>query len=128
MQFLYPEQISVPAGKPFSTDLHFRVDPGLHINSHSPHEKSLIPTNLLVVEEPGLKVQSVDFPVGAEYSFAFSPAEKLSIYSDQFVLRAHLTAERGEHLLQGVLRYQACDSNSCYPPKTIPVAIDVIAK
>jgi hypothetical protein len=126
--FLFPEQISIPAQKQTTVDLHFRVADGLHINSHTPREKSLIPTNLAVVEQNGIKVAAVDFPPGTDYSFAFDPKEKLSVYTGDFVLRAHLTAPAGQYLLQGLLRYQACNSNSCYPPKTIPVAVDVIAK
>ena len=128
VQFLFPEQISIEAGKSATADLHFKVLPGMHINSHTPYEKSLIPTNLAVVEGQGVKITAVDFPAGKDFSFSFSPNEKVSIYSDEFVLHAHLTAARGEHLLQAALRYQACDSNTCYPPKTIPVAIDIIAK
>jgi hypothetical protein len=30
--------------------------------------------------------------------------------------------------VQAALRYQACDANSCYPPKTAPVAVSLIAK
>ncbi len=126
--FLFPEQITVPAKKPTTVELHFRVADGLHINSHTPREKSLIPTNLAVVEQDGFKVSAVDFPAGIDYSFAFDPKEKLSVYTGEFVLKAHLTAPAGDHLLQGALRYQACNSNSCYPPKTIPVAVDVIGK
>ena len=126
--FLFPEQISIPAQKPTTVDLHFRVGDGLHINSHTPREKSLIPTNLAVAEMKGLTVSGVDFPPGVDYSFAFDPKEKLSVYTGDFVLRAHLTAAAGQYLLQGILRYQACNSNSCFPPKTIPVAVDVIAK
>ena len=128
VMFLFPEQITVPAKQSSAVDLHFRVADGLHINSHTPREKSFIPTNLVVVEGPGVKVTSVDFPPGADYSFAFNPKEKLSVYTGEFVLHTHLTASPGEHLLEGALRYQACDSNSCYPPKTIPVAVDVIAQ
>ena len=40
----------------------------------------------------------------------------------------HLTAQRGEHVLQGGLHYQACDSNSCLPPHTIPVTVTVAAQ
>jgi hypothetical protein len=34
----------------------------------------------------------------------------------------------GDHLVEGKLRYQACDRNECMPPKTITVPIDVIGK
>ncbi len=125
--YLFPEQASIPAGKSTVVDLHFRVADGLHINSHTPREKSLIPTNLAVVETSALKINGVDFPPGTDYSFAFDPKEKLSVYTGDFVLRVRLTAT-GNSMLQGVLRYQACNSNSCFPPKTIPVAVNVVAK
>jgi hypothetical protein len=128
VMFLFPEQVSLPARQSSTIDLHFRVADGLHINSHTPREKSLIPTKLAVVDQDGLSVTGVDFPPGVDYSFAFDPKEKLSVYTGEFVLRAHLSVGAGEHLMQGVLRYQACNSNSCYPPKTIPVAVDVIGK
>jgi hypothetical protein len=37
-------------------------------------------------------------------------------------------AEAGNHLVEAKLHFQACDKNICMPPKTIPVAIDVIGK
>jgi Disulphide bond corrector protein DsbC len=128
VRFLYPEQITLAPGKETEVDLHFRVSDGLHINSHVPRDKSLIPTQLIVAEPSGLKISAVDFPPGTDYAFAATPNDKLSIYTGEFVLHAHITAQPGDHLLQGVLRYQACDTNSCYPPRKAPVAIDVIAK
>lgn len=128
VQFLYPEQVSVVARKPNVVELHFRVNDGLHINSHTPREKSLIPTQLIVEEPIGVNVVNVDFPTGTDYSPAFSPKDKLSVYTGEFVLRAYVTAQRGHHLMKAGLRYQACDANSCYPPKTAPVAISLIAK
>jgi thiol:disulfide interchange protein len=128
VKFLYPEQVTVPAGKSSVVELHFRVNDGLHINSHTPREKSFIPTQLLLEEPNWLTVSNVDFPQGVDYSPAFSPNDKLSVYTGEFVLKAYVTAQPGEHLVQAALRYQACDANSCYPPKKAPVAIDVIAK
>jgi hypothetical protein len=128
VQFLYPEQVNVAARHAAQIDLHFRVSDGLHINSHTPLEKSLIPARLAVVEAPGLNVTAVDFPPGTEYALQLAPRDKLSVYTGEFVLHAHLTAQPGEHLLQGALRYQACDSNSCMPPHSIPVAVTVVAQ
>jgi hypothetical protein len=91
-------------------------------------EKSLIPARLAVVEEPGLNVTAVDFPPGTEYALQLAPREKLSVYTGEFILHVHLTARPGQHLLNGALRYQACDSNACMPPHTIPVSVTVIAQ
>jgi hypothetical protein len=128
VHYEYPEQVQIAAGKPAQVDLHFRIRDGLHINSHTPHEKSFIRTDLVVLEPPGVKVDSVDFPDGAEYSLKAFPNEKLSVYTGEFVLHAHVVARPGEHLVQAALRYQACDADSCYPPRKAPVAVDVVAK
>ena len=128
VQFLYPETVNIPARRATQIDLHFRVADGLHINSHAPTDKSLIPARLAVVEVQGLNVTAVDFPPGTQYAPLFSPREKLSVYTGEFILHAHLTAQPGEHLLEGALRYQACDANSCMPPHTIPVSVTVVAQ
>jgi Disulphide bond corrector protein DsbC len=128
VRFLFPDQVSIPAKKPTEVDLHFRVADGMHINSHTPHSKLLIPTNFAMPEKTGINFTGVDFPAGSDYSFSFSPNEKLSVYAGEFVLKAQITAQPGQHLVEAALRYQACDSNSCYPPKTIPVVFNVAAK
>ncbi len=125
VEFLYPGKVSVPARHAVQVDLHFRVANGLHINSHAPLDKFLIPVRLALVEARGLNVSAVDFPPGVEYPLQ---REKLSVYTGEFVLHAHLTAQPGEHLLQGALRYQACDNNTCMPPHSIPVEVTVVAQ
>jgi hypothetical protein len=128
VEFLYPEKVNVPARRAAQVDLHFKVADGLHINSHAPTDKSLIPARLAVVEVQGLNVTAVDFPPGTEYAPQFAPREKLSVYTGEFILHAHLTAQPGEHVLAGALRYQACDANACRPPTSIPVSITVVAQ
>jgi hypothetical protein len=128
VRFLYPEQVTVAANKDSVVDLHFKINDGMHINSHTPREKSFIPTQLLVLEPPGLKIGPVEFPPGADYSLAAMPQDKLSVYTGEFVIHAHVTAQTGDHLIEGALRYQACDANSCYPPRKAPVVVDVVAR
>ena len=128
VKFLYPEQVSIVANKDSVVELHFAVNPGLHINSHTPHEKSFIPTLLIVAEPPGLSVKQVDFPPGTDFALASDPSEKLSVYTGEFIVRAHVRAQAGEHLIQAALRYQACDAMSCFPPRKAPVAVDVVAR
>jgi thiol:disulfide interchange protein len=125
VRFLYPEQVTIAANKPASVELHFRVADGLHVNSHTPSAPELIPTNLTIPEMNGVKVSAIEFPPGADYSPAFDPKKKLNVYSGEFALKLKIEAEPGDHLIQGGLRFQACDTNSCYPPHTIPVVIDL---
>lgn len=128
VRFEGPDQTEIAARKPQVVELRFRIQDGFHINSHTPHEKNLIPTQLMVVDGDGVNVSKVDFPPGTDTSFAFAPNEKVSVYTGTMTLRAHVTVARGGHLLQGALRYQACDANACMPPRKIPVAVSLLAK
>lgn len=122
------EPQAVAANKPATVLLHFRVEPGFHINSHTPKSEMLIPTKIAIGEGEGIQVRTVDFPAGQPYSFSFEPQTKLDVYTNDVVLTAHVIAQPGQRTLIGVLRYQACDAAACYPPRTLPVAQPFVAK
>jgi hypothetical protein len=128
VQYLYPEQITAPAGKSTAVTLHFRVAPGLHINSHSPKDESLIPTAFSIPAESGVKLDTAAYPQGTDFILPADPETKLIVYTGDFAIQAHITASPGDHLVEAKLRYQACDQTQCMPPKTATVAIDVIGK
>jgi hypothetical protein len=126
--YLFPEQVSVPAGKPSQVALHFRIAQGLHINSHTPSDEFLIPTDFSIPDGMGVRLGAATYPAGKIISLAFDPNTKLSVYTGEFDIQARIVAVPGNHLVQAKLHYQACDQNECMPPKTINVAIDVIGK
>ena len=126
VDYLFPEQVTIPAGKPSDVALHFRVAPGLHINSHVPKEEFLIPASFTIPEGAGVSLQSATYPDGAEFILPADPSTKLSVYTGEFVIQARVVAKAGDHLVEAKLRFQACDETVCLPPKTIPVTIDVI--
>jgi len=126
--YLFPEQVSVTAGHPTPIDLHFRVAEGLHINSHQPRTEDLIPTTLKLPDNSSVHLARAKFPSGIDFSFAVNPSEKLNVYTGEFTVHTELLAPRGDHLVQATLRYQACNNESCMPPHSIPVVIDIVAK
>jgi hypothetical protein len=128
VEYLYPEQVTVAAGKPTKVLLHFRVAPGLHINSHTPHDEFLIPTVFSIPAGSGVRLESVAYPQGVEYTLPADQKMKLNVYAGEFALEAKIVAEAGNHLVEAKLRFQACDQTQCMPPKTIPVVVDVIGK
>jgi hypothetical protein len=133
VQYLFPEQVSVPAGKVSPVTLHFRVAQGLHINSHAPSDAFLIPTDFSIPDGvgpdgAGVRLHSAIYQPGTIISPAFDPKTKLSVYTGEFIILARIVATPGNHLVQANLHYQACDQNQCMPPKTINVPIDVIGK
>jgi hypothetical protein len=128
VEYLFPEQVSVPAGKPSAITLHFRIRQGLHINSHAPKDDYLIPTEFSIPDASGVRLDEATYPAGIEIALPIDPKEKLSVYTGEFAIQARIVAQPGDHLVEARLRYQACDQNACMPPKTITVAIDVIGK
>ena len=128
VQYLFPEQVTVPAGKPSPVSLHFRIAPGLHINSHTPSEDYLIPTVFTIPDGSGVKLEKAIYPAGADLTLPADPKTKLSVYTGEFIIQARIVSAAGNHLVEAKLHYQACNETQCLPPKTIPVAIDVIGK
>lgn len=126
--FLYPEQVTLPVGKSSPVSLHFRVAPGLHINSHNPKDEFLIPTSLAIPESSGVKLEHAAYPPGTEFTLPVEPRNRLNVYTGEFAIETQMTAQPGNHLVEAKLHYQACDQNACLPPKTITVPIDVIGK
>jgi len=118
------EPATVQAGKPADVELYFRVADGLHINSHTPGDPTLIPTTLTLQPLAGVKADSIRFPAGTKYAFSFAPREKLSVYTGDFVVKIRVNVvHAGDYSLTGTLRYQACDNMQCYPPKMVPVSV-----
>jgi hypothetical protein len=126
--YLFPEQVTVPAGKTSPVTLHFRIAQGLHINSHTPRQEELIPTNFSIPDGFGVRLLDANYPAGSDLTLPLDPTTKLSVYTGEFTIETRISSTPGNHLVEAKLRYQACDKNACMPPKTIPVAIDVIGK
>lgn len=122
------EQQNVAAGKRSVLELRFRVVDGFHVNSHRPKSELLIPTQITLQPAAGVKLAAVDYPAGTAYSLSADPTETLDVYTGEFTLKLPVTAEAGEHTVQGTLRYQACDHAACYPPKNLPVQVLFTAK
>jgi len=110
-------------------NLDFRIPPGYHINSNTPKSEFLIPTALKMDLPTDIVLGKIEYPVGEDRSFPFSPDEKLSVYSGDFTIAVAVhplhSVVPGKYQMRGVLRYQACDNAACYPPKNLPVSFEV---
>ena len=122
------EPQTISAGKKALVELRFKVQDGFHVNSHTPKSELLIPTNVKLDAAEGVKAGALEYPAGSPYSFSFDPDEKLDVYQGAFTVKLPVVATAGEHVLNGALRYQACDHAACYPPKTLPVQVMFTAK
>ncbi len=122
------EEQVVAAGKQSVLELQFRVADGFHVNSHMPKSELLIPTQIALQPATGVKLSPVEYPAGTTYRLSADPTEKLDVYSGAFTVKVPVVAAAGEHTVDGVLRYQACDRAACYPPRSLPVQVIFTAK
>ncbi len=121
-------QVAVAAGRPDWVELRFRVHPGMHINSHAPHDELLVPTSLELGGASPVKVVRAEYPSGIPLRLEVGQGETLSTYQGEFAVRVQVVAPKGEAVLEGSLHYQACDARSCFPPKLLPVRVTVTGR
>jgi Disulphide bond corrector protein DsbC len=101
---------------------------GYHVNSNTPSEAYLIPLRLTWEAGP-LQAVEVVFPKPHMEKYEFSP-NPLSVFTGDFELvtkfKVAADAPNGPGMAVGKLRYQACNNNSCLPPKTVEIKLPVI--
>jgi hypothetical protein len=115
----------VPAGQPQEVELVFKVQPGFHINSHTPKDELLIPTVFQMKTGEKVKVLGADYPHGSPFRLMGSTGEMLDVYQGEFRVGLRVIAPKGASTLVGSLRYQACDNAACFPAKTLSVKVAV---
>jgi hypothetical protein len=108
----------------FQLAVVMKIRPGFHVNAREKSEDYLIATDLKSELPAGFQAGEVSYPKGKLEKFAFSKIP-LNVYQDTVTLRLPLTtladAPLGEQHIALKLRYQACSSEICLPPVTLPL-------
>jgi thiol:disulfide interchange protein DsbD len=119
---------AVRPGETFKVALVLKVQAGYHINDDAPLDEFLIPTSLAIDENPDFEIVEISYPKGRRARFSYSEAE-LVVYEGEVVLGVLVKAKdglvAGVRTLKGALSYQACNNESCLPPKELPFEIAV---
>ncbi|HEY5328758.1 MAG TPA: protein-disulfide reductase DsbD domain-containing protein [Acidobacteriaceae bacterium] len=121
---LLTDAIEVDAGKRQDVELRFRVEPGFHINSHTPKDELLIPTVLKIDAGAVREIHEI-YPKGSAFRLPVGAGEMLDVYQNEFRIGLEVVAPRGASTMEGVLRFQACDNAACYPARELPVKIAI---
>jgi len=118
---LQADQAAYAAGAAVKLSALVAIDPGWHVNSHTPTFDYLIPTELELDLPAGWVKAVVEYPPAQKKSFAFADVP-LSVYDGDVVIQALLKIPAGTRpgvfLLRARLHYQACDHAQCLPPVT----------
>jgi len=115
----------VARGRQMEIAVVMKIRDGYHVNARETTFDYLIPTDLKVDGAAGFKIGAVSYPKGTLHKFSFAKDQPLNVYTDTVVLRVPVTvaaaAPLGEQHLALKLRYQACSTEVCLPPVTLPV-------
>jgi thiol:disulfide interchange protein DsbD len=96
---------------------------GWHVNSHTPSEDYLIPTEVEVAPAPGATIEAPKYPEGKEQKFSFSD-KPLSVYAGSFSVEVPVSWKGGPAPeLSGVVKFQACSDTQCLAPTEVPFRV-----
>jgi len=120
-----PQKLVAKRGAAAEAKIAVSIQPGFHVNSNTPSDAYLIPLKLTWT--PGaLEPGDVVFPKPRTEKYEFSE-KPLSVFTGDFDLVAKFkvpdSAAAGPGIMVGKLRYQACNNNSCFPPKSVEVRL-----
>jgi DsbC/DsbD-like thiol-disulfide interchange protein len=118
------------AGGEARVKMWLKIKEGYHINANPPSQYQ-IATELKVEPTEGIQAGKISYPPALNRKFKFSK-EELAVYEGEISLLTPLTVNskvaKGQTTLPAKLRFQACDDEVCYPPRTIDVSIPVNVK
>jgi thiol:disulfide interchange protein DsbD len=96
------------------------VERGWHLNANDPDRPYLIPTTLEIAPSADAVVASIQYPDAVVRGLAFAPGTPLRLYEGTFAIRVRLAGELPPHF-DATLRYQACNDETCLPPRSVEV-------
>ena len=109
------------------------IPSGYHVNANRPLNKYSIPTALKIDASGGVRVGPVMYPHAIVRKLKATNNEPLAVYEGRAILRFNLTVPasyQGSVSLNLHLRFQSCNDEVCFPPKTqeVNMGIDVVGR
>jgi len=115
-----PSVESFKSGKSAPVTLELTIRTPFHINSDQPAEEYLIPTTVNFKSRPGVTYGWPQFPRPALRRLGFSDTP-LSVFEGVVNLTVEVTVAADfsgtAWAIEGTVGYQACDNQSCLPPR-----------
>ena len=104
------------------------IPAGLHVQSSKPLDKFLVATKLDVETPSGMQTGPISFPRALMKKLKFSKST-VAVYEGKAVIRFNVTVPAnysgGSGEIKGKLRFQACNDDSCFPPVTREVKMQL---
>lgn len=122
---IFPAQ--VVAGSKATLIVEMALGANWHVNSHTPSEKYLIPTDVTCTTSVG-SLSSIRYPKDVEKRFAFAD-KPLRVYEGTVRFETDLdvpAGASGKVSIAAILSYQACNDQQCFAPAKIPLEASLV--
>ena len=119
-------------GRVLRAALTLDIPEGYHVNANKPLGKYAVPTTVSIEAPSGVTVSPIVFPRPVIRKLKATNNEALAVYEGRAVMRFNVTvpANYGDGYLnlRAKVRYQSCNDDVCFPPKSqeIDVGIAVV--
>ncbi len=124
-----PKVISI--GKPFDADVALQIKNGWHINSNKPLDDNLSPTVVSIKSNPGIQVKKIIYPEPLITKLQFSQSQ-MALYEDEAIVKIQFIIKKKfkkrNLKLEGEVRYQPCNDQTCLFPTSKPFVINLKVK
>jgi hypothetical protein len=102
------------------------VESGWHLNANDADRPYVIPTTLDIEAPTGTTIESIRYPDAVVRSLGFAPDTPLRLYEGTFTIGVRVAGVPPERF-GAKLGYQACNDETCLPPRTLPVPFEAKA-
>jgi len=117
-----PKEVNIAIGEVSEISIGVVVKEGYHVQANPASDKFLIPTTIEKISVKDVSVGEPEYPPGKPFTLegASSP---ISVYDGRFYISLPIEAppntQPSKSKLTGSLRYQSCDAQRCYAPRSI---------
>lgn len=126
-----PDELRVVAGGRAEARLVVTIEEGFKIQANPASNPFLVPATLELEADARVRLGAPEYPPGKPYRLP-GAASDLSIYEGTFVIRVPLHASgvapegaASDVVLEGKLRFQACNRERCLRPSSVAVRVPV---
>jgi Disulphide bond corrector protein DsbC len=117
----------VAAGSKATLIVEMTLGTNWHVNSHTPSEKYLIPTDVTLTTSVGT-LSPIRYPKDVEKRFSFAD-KPLRVYEGTVRFETDLevpAVPRDKVSIAGTLSYQACNDQQCFAPAKLPLEASIV--
>jgi Disulphide bond corrector protein DsbC len=121
-------EVTSYVGKSGEIHIYVTIKKGFHIQANKVNDDFIIPTTLEINTGEIIATGKQSFPSGKKFRLE-GTSDYLLVYDGIFKItipfKTFEKIQKGKYTLDAKLHYQACDTKTCFSPKTVAFSVAV---